>query len=89
MMNYFLRIEDEPVAERRVVVTPDESPTGGTRYAKNADDEDLGLCRRCGKGTVRMVRFAYQTEGLPNVEPRCDRCDMMPYVGKRNKRWGR
>lgn len=68
-MDDFWLIEDEPVAERRVVVTPDESATDGTNAAESADDGSLGLCRRCGKGTAYLIRFS---DG--STEVRCDRC---------------
>lgn len=60
----FWLVEDEPVAERRVVVTPDESPTGGT-----TDENSLGVCRRCGRGEAYIRKFA---DGTTDVF--CDCC---------------
>lgn len=73
-MDDFWRIEDEPVAERRVQVSPDESTTGGTQPPPNAAGNSLGICRRCGQGTAYLIRFSKHTPGLPDTEVRCDRC---------------
>lgn len=65
----FWRIEDEPVAERRVQVSPDEGIMDDTLYPQNDNENSLGLCRRCRAGTAYLIRFA---DGSTDV--RCDRC---------------
>lgn len=49
-------------AERRVIVTPDESPVERTTYPEKSnshagDDSYLGVCRRCKKGDVYLICF--------------------------------
>jgi hypothetical protein len=55
--------------ERRVVVTPDESLMGETKQKKKSKNDSpvngsLGLCKRCGKGEVYIIRLS--NESLTN-----------------------
>lgn len=68
----------------RVIVSPDETAMGGTKQLQGSikTANDLGLCRRCKLGNVRLVHFSENaiknhfsvTGRLVESEPRCDYC---------------
>lgn len=73
------------VAERRVVVTPDESLTDETQPPKKTPLEvyepvksadSLGFCRRCRKGELYLYTYTKGKNDLPGeTAVRCTYCE--------------